>query len=486
MSRAEVTAVRIHVLDTTLSEMAQSFNTRVAPGDRLRILRKLEELMPDYVEVDAESYLGLGGYEPRESRLSVFARRAEDVPAGAAVVSFSTDFMLPHKEPALEQIRCMVGESRTVLLIAENFFDAFGCNPQHALDALVSAYQAGASVLVLDDTRGGVLPSRLASVCRAVKERVDAPLGIRAHNDCGLGVANTLTAVESGFTWVAAPVNGYGERCGAANLCTVLANLELKLGHETIGREALRHLSAVAHFVSDSANQPLPENTPFAGSLAFGPPLPASAGSVLESLASVPHVDPEAVGHARAILPGDANETSMTSWHNGESYELELADGTVELLRRQAQQPDFRGFEVQSWEVSTRQTASGHAMSNAAVSIRVRDDVYTGSATADGPIHAMDLALRECLMPIYPALARVRLSDYRVRVLQPRRGTASIGRVLVEWTDGESNWRTAGLSSNLLEASWDALVDGMRLELMRLMESQDLTQASVIDSSWAV
>ena len=466
--------------------MAQSFNTRVAPGDRLRMLRKLEELLPDYIEVDTETYQALGGYEPRETRLSVFVRRAEDVPAGAGAVSFAADFMLPHKEPALEQIRRIAGESRTVLLIAENFFDAFGCNPHHALDALLAARTAGASVLVLDDTRGGVLPSRMASVCRAVKERIDAPLGVRARNDCGLGVANTLTAVECGFAWVAAPVNGYGERCGAANLCTVLAALELKLGHETIGREALKRLSSVAHFVSDSANQPLPENTPFVGSLAFGPPLPASAGSVLESLSSVPHVDPEAVGHARAILPGDSNETGMTSWHNGENYELELADGTVELLRRQAQQPDFRGFEVQSWEVSTRQTASSHAMSGAAVTVRVRDDVYTGSATGDGPVHAMDLALRECLMPVYPALARVRLSDYRVRVLQPRRGTASIGRVLVEWTDGQSTWRTAGLSSNLLEASWDALVDGMRLELMRLMESQDLMPENLVDSSWAV
>jgi 2-isopropylmalate synthase len=187
-----------------------------------------------------------------------------------------------------------------------------------------------------------------------------------------------------------------------------------------------------------------------------------------------------------SILPGDSNETGMSSWSNSESYELELADGTMELLRRQAQQPDYRGFEVQSWEVSTRQTASGHATSSAAVTVRVRDDVYTGSAVGDGPVHAMDLALLECLMPLYPALARIRLSDYRVRVLQPRRGTASIGRVLVEWTDGQSTWRTAGLSSNLLEASWDALVDGMRLELMRLLETQSVMPEAEIDSSWAV
>jgi len=478
--------VRIHVLDTTLSEIALSFNTRIAPGDRLRILRKLEELLPDYIEVDAETYLALGGYEPRETRLSVFARRVEDVPAGAGVVSFSTDFMLPHKEPALGQVRSLVSEGRTVLLMAENFFDAFGCNAQHALEGLVAARAAGATALILDDTRGGVLPSRIASVCRAAMEQVGGALGIRARNDCGVAVANTLAAAECGFEWVTGAVNGYGERCGAANLCTVLADLELKLGRDAVGRGALKHLGSVAHFVSDAANQPLPENTPFAGSLAFGHPMPASAGSVLESLASVPHIDPESVGHAMSILPGDSNETGMSSWSNSERYELELADGTVELLRRQAQQPDYRGFEVQSWEVSTRQTASGQATSSAAVTVRVRDDVYTGSAVGDGPVHAMDLALRECLMPLYPALSRVRLSDYRVRVLQPRRGTASIGRVLVEWTDGQSTWRTAGLSSNLLEASWDALVDGMRLELMRLVESHSVMPETEVDSSWAV
>jgi 2-isopropylmalate synthase len=467
--------------------MAQSFNTRVTPGDRLRILRKLEALGTDYIESDAETFLASGAVAgSSETPLSVFTRNGEDLPSGAGVVSFSTDFMLPHKEPALGQIRRMVSEGRTVLLMAENFFDAFGCNPQPAIDALLAAREAGAQALILDDTRGGTLPSRVASVCQSVMERVGGNLGIRARNDCGLAVANTLTAVECGFQWVAGAVNGYGERCGAANLCTVLANLELKLGLESIGRDALKNLSAIAHFVSDAANQPLPENTPYAGSLAFGQPMPASAGSVLESLASVPHVDPQAVGHAMSILPGDSNETGMSSWSNSESCEFELADGTMELLRRQAQQPDFRGFEVLSWEVSTRQTASGQALSNAAVTIRVRDDVYTGSASGDGPVHAMDLALLECLMPVYPALARIRLSDYRVRILQPRRGTASIGRVLIEWTDGDSTWSTAGLSSNLLEASWDALVDGMRLELMRLLQSQVEMPESEVDSSWAV
>lgn len=472
--------------------MAQSFNTRVTPGDRLRILRKLEELGTDYIELDEETFLALGGAAgskqnaPLEAQFSVFTRSTEDLPSSAGVISFSTDFMLAHKEPALGQIRRMVSEGRTVLLMAENFFDAFGCNPQPAIDALLAAREAGALALILDDTRGGTLPSRVAAVCHAVMERVGGNLGIRARNDCGLAVANALTAVECGFQWVAGAVNGYGERCGAANLCTVLANLELKLGRESIGHDALKNLSSVAHFVSDAANQPLPENTPYSGSLAFGHPMPASAGSVLESLASVPHVDPQAVGHAMSILPSDSSETGMSSWSNSESYELELADGTVELLRRQAQQPDFRGFEVLSWEVSTRQTASGHALSNAAVTIRVRDDVYTGSAAGDGPVHAMDLALLECLMPVYPALARIRLSDYRVRILQPRRGTASIGRVLIEWTDGGSTWSTAGLSSNLLEASWDALVDGMRLELMRLLQSQAEMPESEVDSSWAV
>jgi len=326
----------------------------------------------------------------------------------------------------------------------------------------------------------------MAAVCRSARQRLDAPLGIRGRNDCGVAVANTLTAVDTGFTWVAAAVNGYGERCGAADLCSVLPDLELKMGVETVGRETLKRLCAVSHAVAEAANQPLPENTPFTGSLAFGHPLPASASSVLDSLASVPQVDPESVGRAAMPVPEGAADGTMSSWLEGEGFELDLADGSQELLRRQAAQPEFRGFEVLSWEVSTRCSASGPSQSAATATVKVRESVYSGSATGDGPIHALDLALRECLMPLYPALARIRLADYRVRVLQPRRGSAALGRVLIEWTDGNATWRTGGMSRNLLEASWDALVDGIRLELLRLVEAQEILPETPIDSSWAV
>jgi len=478
--------VRVHVLDTTLSELALSLNTRIAPDDRLRVLRQLDELGPDFLEVDPATYAALGGYEPREARLSVFVRRIEDLPEHAGVVSFAADSVPAHKEPMVEQVRRLVSEGRVVLLIAENFFDAFSSNAHHALDGLVAAREAGATALILDDTRGGVLPARLAAVCRSVRQRTDAPLGIRARNDCGLAVANSLAAVECGFTWVAGAVNGYGERCGAADLCLLLPDLELKMGVETVGREKLRRLCAISHAVADAANQPLPENTPFTGSLAFGHPLPASASSVLDSLASVPHVDPESVGRSVLSAPAGALDGTTSSWLDGEDFELDLADGSQELQRRQAQQPDFRGFEVLSWEVSTRCSASGPSLSTATATVKVRDAVYSGSATGDGPVHAMDLALRDCLMPLYPALARIRMADYRVRVMQPRRGSASVGRVLLEWTDGNSTWRTAGLSRNLLEASWDALVDGIRLELLRLLEAQELLPEPAVDSSWAV
>ena len=381
--------MRIHVLDTTLSEIALSFNTRIAPGDRLRLLKKLEELAPDYIETDPETYLALGDYEPRESKVSVFVRRIEDLPAHAGVVSFGADFSPVHKEPALDQVRRMAAEGRTVLLIAENFFDAFNSNPHQAIDGLIAMREAGAMALILDDSRGGLLPSRLGAICRTVKERVDAPLGIRARNDGGVAVANTLAAVEHAFTWVAGAVNGYGERCGAANLCTVLADIELKLGHESIGHENLKHLSAVARFVGEAVNQPLPENAPFTGEFAFGPPLPSSAAAVLDSMGSVPHIDPESVGHAPAVAPEENTEGAAASWLHGEGYEMELADGTLELLRRQAQQPGFRGFEVLSWEITTRQAAAGPSVSTATVMVKVRNDVYHGTASGEGPVHAM-------------------------------------------------------------------------------------------------
>jgi 2-isopropylmalate synthase len=478
--------MRVHVLDTTLSELALSLNTRIAPGDRPRVLRQLDELGPDFLEVDPQAYISLGGYEPREARLSVLVRRIEDLPAHAGVVSFAADFIPAHQEPMVEQVRRLVSEGRVVVLIAQNFFDAFSSNAHHALDGLCAAREAGATALILDDTRGGTLTSRLAAVCRGARQRLDAPLGIRARNDCGLAVANTLAAVECGFTWVAGAINGYGERCGSADLCSVLPDLELKMGLETVGREKLKRLWAVSHALAEAANQPLPENTPFTGSLAFGHALPASASAVLDSLASVPQVDPEAVGRVAAAPPADASDPTTSSWLEDEGFELELADGSQELQRRQAQQPDFRGFEVLSWEVSTRCSASGPSQSAANATVKVRDAVYSGSATGDGPINALDLALRGCLMPLYPALGRIRLADYRVRVLQPRRGSAAVGRVLIEWTDGNSTWRTAGLSRNLLEASWEALVDGIRLELLRLVEARELLPEPAVDSSWAV
>ncbi|MGD0579572.1 MAG: hypothetical protein ABSC08_11660, partial [Bryobacteraceae bacterium] len=188
--------MRVHVLDTTLSELALSLNTRIAPDDRLRVVRQLDDLSPDFLEVDPATYDSLGGYEPREARLSVFVRRLEDLPAQARVVSFAADFVHAHKEPMVEQVRRLVAEGRTVLLIAENFFDAFSSNAHHALDALSAAHEAGATALILDDTRGGVLSARVAAVCRGVRQRLDAPLGIRARNDCGVAVANTLAAVD--------------------------------------------------------------------------------------------------------------------------------------------------------------------------------------------------------------------------------------------------------------------------------------------------
>ena len=479
--------MRVHVLDTTLSELALSLNTRIAPGDRVRVLRQLDQLGPDYIEVDPETYTSLGSYEPSQARLAVFARRIEDLPANSGVISFAADFVSVHKEPAIEQVRRLASEGRIVLLVAENFFDAFSSNAHLALDGLVAARDAGATALILDDTRGGVLTSRLASICRSVRQRLDAPVGIRARNDCGLAVANTLAAVEAGFSWIAAAVNGYGERCGAADLCAVLPDLELKMGVDAVGRETLQRVCSVAHVVADAANQPLPENAPYTGALAFGHPLPASAGAVLDSLASVPHVDPELVGRAVATPPpSEDTEGAVSPWLDGEGFELDLADGSQELMRRQAQQPDFRGFEVLSWEVATRCAGAGPSASSATATVKVRDAVYSGSASGEGPIHALDMALRECLMPLYPALARIRLADYRVRVLQPRRGSAAVGRVIIEWTDGNSTWRTAGLSRNLLEASWDALVDGIRLELLRLLEAQALIPETMIDSSWAV
>ena len=335
--------------------------------------------------------------------------------------------------------------------------------------------------------------------------KFEGVLGIHAHNDADLGVANTLAAVEQGFAHVQGCMNGYGERCGNANLTSILANLELKMGHTAIGRERLQNLTSTARFIAEVANLGLRADQPYVGHSAFAHKGGIHVAAVLKN-AAYEHIDPKSVGNRQRVLLSDLSgrggvlyklkqhglEEKLDEVSRRElldrirqmemqGYELESAEGTFELLVREALNPGLTFFDVLSYEVKTNSTAS-----TATVTLRAQDAVYSATATGIGPVNSLDLALRNCLSNLYPAIADVRLTDYKVRILDSKRGTASRARALVEWSDHRRSWTTVGISENAIEASWFALVDALRLELMRLAEKDPTIERVVEDYCWGV
>jgi len=317
--------------------------------------------------------------------------------------------------------------------------------------------------------------------------------------------------VEAGATHVQGCMNGYGERCGNANLATVIANLELKLGHTTIGLEKLTSLSSACRFIAEIANLPLHNDQPFVGKSAFAHKGGVHVSAVMKDSSTYEHVSPEAVGNRQRVLVSDlsgrgnvvyklkqhglADRLSEDSRREllerikqmeFEGYEFEAAEGTFELLVREALRPGLQFFDVDSYEVSTRTSGVGPSRTTATVTLRAQDGVHSATADGHGPFNALHLCLRKCLSRLYPQIADVRLTDYKVRVLDSHQGTAAKVRVLIEWSDHRKSWTTAGVSDNVIEASWKALVDAIRLELIRLTEKDNSVERAVEDYCWGV
>jgi 2-isopropylmalate synthase len=409
-----------------------------------------------------------------------------------------------------ETVRYIKDHGKEVVYDAEHFFDGYIANPDYALRTLEAAHQAGADVLCLCDTNGGTVTPRLVEIVAEVRRRFDGVIGIHTHNDGDLAVGNTLAAVEAGATHVQGCMNGYGERCGNANLASVIANLELKLHHTTIGPEKLSGLAGVCRFIAELANLPLRNDQPFVGKSAFAHKGGVHVSAVLKDSATYEHIKPEVVGNRQRVLVSDLSGRGNIIYklkQHGladrleentrrellerikqmeyEGYELEAAEGTFELLVREALRPGVHFFDVESYEVSTRSAAHA-STSTATVTVRAQDDIHTATENGHGPFDALHVCLRKCLSRLYPQIADVRLTDYKVRVLDSHKGTAANVRVLIEWSDHRRSWSTVGVSENVIEASWIALVDAIRLELMRLTEKDDTIEKAVEDYCWGV
>lgn len=530
--------MKIYTFDTTLRDGTQGESVSFSVDDKLLIAGKLDELGIDYIEG------GWPGSNPKDkmfferakvdlqlahAKLTAFgstrlarnpvekdANVRELLGAETPVISIFGKSWDLHTKRALgiteEENVKLIGDTvaylkahgREVVYDAEHFFDGYTSNADFALRTLEAAKNAGADVLVLCDTNGGSLPDRIAQVVDLVRERFGGVIGIHAHNDSDVAVANTLMAVQHGATHVQGTTNGYGERCGNANLISVIAALELKLGHEAIRPGQLSRLSDIARYIADRANLPLRSDQPFVGKSAFAHKGGVHVSAVLKDSATYEHVTPEAIGNHQRVLLSDLSGRGNVKYklehynfaedldegarkrilerikeleHQG--YDFEVAEGNFELLVLQERFPDKRFFSLVGFDVSTK--AYGGDRSEAVASIIVNDQGHLRAATGtgQGPFDALHNALRKCIAVHYPRFDRVNLRDYKVRVLDGNKGTAAKVRVLVEWVDESRSWTTVGISHDVIQASAHAMLDAIRLELLRATYYGESVEAPV-------
>ncbi len=531
--------MRIFTFDTTLRDGSQGEAVSFSADDKVLVLHKLDELGIDYIEggwpgsnpKDKDFFARAKGETLKHARLCAFGatrmarNKVEDdasvnalIEADTPVVSIFGKSWDLHVHRALniteeenlalitDTVKYLKAHGKEVVYDAEHFFDGYTRNRDFALRTLEAAKSAGADVLCLCDTNGGMLTSKLSEVCADIRRRFDGVLGIHTHNDSDVGVANALAAIDQGFAHVQGCINGYGERCGNANMVSIIANLELKMEHQTIGKERLASLTAASRFIAELANLPMRNDQPYVGHSAFAHKGGVHVSAVLKDSNTYEHIHPNVVGNRQRVLLSDlsgrGNVLYKLKQHGLEDrlddaarrdllermkqlefqgYELEAAEGTFELLVRQALQPGLQPFEVVDYETTTKSTGS-----TATVTLKTHAGLHSATASGNGPVNALDLALRQCLSTLYPSIASVRLTDYKVRVLDFKKGTAARVRVLVEWSDHKKSWATVGVSENVIEASWFALVDALRLEVMRLSEQDSSIERAVEDYCWGV
>jgi 2-isopropylmalate synthase len=395
-----------------------------------------------------------------------------------------------------DSVRYLKAQGREMIYDAEHFFDGYQANPTYALETLTAAAEAGADVLVLCDTNGGTLPGTLVAVMAEVQGVTgDMPLGIHAHNDSELAVANSLVAVEAGAVHVQGTINGYGERCGNANLCSIIPALQLKMGYRCLDDEQLGLLTEAAHYVSELANlSPYPHQA-YVGRSAFAHKGGMHVNALVKCTESYQHIDPALVGNQTRVVISELSGKSNVAY-KAQEFDLELAGGTEQTheLLRNIKELENRGFQFEgaegSVELLMRRALPGYEppfalldfhvlirnhpepagqesmAAEATVKVRVGERVMHTAADGNGPVNALDAAVRKALLPFYPQLAEVHLTDYKVRILDGEAGTAAQTRVLIDSANGHHTWSTVGCSTNIIEASWQALADSLEYALL--------------------
>jgi 2-isopropylmalate synthase len=523
---------RIELYDTTLRDGMQGEGMSLSAEEKLRVAHRLDELGIDLIEA------GFPSSNPKE--LELFRLLSRERLTHATVAAFGmtrrrgidaaqdpalrvlADCFAPvctlvgktwtlHLDKVVkvdrdenlrmisDSIAFLVAQGKRVIYDAEHFFDGFADDPAYAISCLRAAAQAGAETLTCCDTNGGTLPDQVGVAMATVRAELGPSglrIGIHCHDDAGCAVANTLAAVREGATHVQGTMNGYGERCGNANLVTIIPNLQLKLGHECLSEPQLRSLTATAHFLDELLNFPPDPDQPYVGRNAFAHKGGMHVAGVTADPTTFEHVDPEVVGNERELLISelsgkgtiyararqaaisiDADDAARVTErikqleHLG--YHFEAADGSFELLLRRETGEYEPLFRLESWRAIVEKRADGRVETEATIKIWVDGDRYVRTAEGNGPVNALDRALREALVEIHPHLRDIDLVNFKVRILDETKGTGAVTRVLLDSSDGEEVWGSIGVSENIIEASWEALVDSLEYGMQISRRRQD-------------
>jgi 2-isopropylmalate synthase len=525
---------RIEIYDTTLRDGTQGEGFNLSLQDKLMIAQKLDDLGVDYVEggfplsnpKDAAFFQEVRQLPLKHAKISAFGMtrrrgvKAEEDPGMKALLEAQTPVVTIVGKTSeyqvktvlsvtLEENLAMIGDSlklmrqagRLVVYDAEHFFDGYRLNPDYAIRTLLAAQEAGANVLTLCDTNGGSMPEFIAEVTAAVKQQTSATLGIHTHNDAGLALANGLAAIRAGADHAQGTINGVGERCGNMDLIPLVANLQLKYKLDCLRPGTLQHLTDTSRYVYELANVNLVPGQPYVGSSAFAHKGGMHVHAVQKNASTYEHVAPEQVGNSRKILVSEMSGASNIAAKAGRKFNIEndkaalrkvleqvqelenagfhfeAAEGSFELLLRKQIGRYKRFFELDHYRVVVLRQDSGDPVAEASIKLHVGDVVEHRVSEGDGPVNSLDGALRRALKPHYPAIANVHLIDYKVRVINSKAETAAAVRVIIECrrenADGSKEvFGTIGVSSNIIDASWQALVDAYEYHLIHVEEAE--------------
>jgi 2-isopropylmalate synthase len=515
--------MNIQIYDTTLRDGTQSEGFTLSGIDKLRIAKRLDVIGVTFIEggwpgsnpKDAEFFERAKDMEFKHSLVAAFGAtcRVKGGPEDDANIKALLDSQAPvctvfgktwtlHVTEVLrtnlednlriieQSVAYLREQGRRVIYDAEHFFDGYKADHSYAMETLHAAVRGGAEMVVLCDTNGGAMPWEVKDATREIKLALEnVPLGIHTHNDGGVAIANTLASIQEGAVHVQGTINGVGERCGNANLCTVIPNLELKLGMRCLPEGNLEKLYELSHFVSEVANVTPDEHMPFVGKSAFAHKGGVHVAAMRRSVLSYQHIEPEKVGNQMRVvvsdLSGRGNLLSKAEEHfveldadevvpvlneikelEARGFAFEAADASVAMMLKRQEMYYKPPFELVDFFVNVEHRDGRGTFAEAMVKVRVNGEVLHTAAEGNGPVNALDIALRKALQPIYPQLDSFHLADYKVRILDGENGTGSTTRVLIDTHNGTKRWSTVGASTNIIEASWHALADSVEYGLM--------------------